>query len=329
ICIELSTADIGIGGGAFGDSGKISLERMTVMQATDDSQIAGTICHELAHVALNHQLVVKHVSGQKLDFSNGIGPDRYFDFLQKSETYRREKATLDRLVQRLGAIESEVGELEGEIKALVKSAIPAELLVQANAGPEGAKKAIEFLKSCDSYDCRRLKANSDRSSKLNLEIFRLKENEIPLQQYKIYKVAGEALPQDVFITWTEREADEAGLEFCVRAGFDPQGFISRMEKRLWASDGLDSPAGCRSALEAALSNSANAKDPHGRVVEIPLIEQGQRDPHPQNCWRVFNLQRELTIHSNEYSPFLKNLRFALSGQLEKAQSEIRALGYNK
>jgi hypothetical protein len=90
---------------------------------------------------------------------------------------------------------------------------------------------------------------------------------------RIDEVYGE---ENAHLNWMEQEADEAGAEFFVKAGFDKQAFINI----LWSTrrgDGEDKET-CSVYLNAALRNPQSAKRP----------ARGNKN-HPATCWRVFHL----------------------------------------
>lgn len=325
LCIVLSAFNKGVGGGAFGDSGKIEIERMTVSQSANDAELAFIVCHEMAHVAMRHMRMTQSgPKGESFNFSNGKGPEHYFRQLDQKPGYRELKNKLDQLNQRYAALGPEIEKLNSESQSMLKRAVPVEIINQAKANPEGAKNALEWFKRCSTDDCRRLKELEQKKTSLEGERFDLHVAQIPAQEYAVYKFISDYVPRDVFITWAEREADEVGLEFCMRAGFEPRSLLNTRSRRLSSSsaaDGLSSLEKCRSAINQALPKVQTSADPWGRVNEIPIAE-GNVGDHPDDCWRLFNLERELIIHSKDFRPFMKNLKTVIPGGLERAISEI-------
>ena len=100
---------------------------------------------------------------------------------------------------------------------------------------------------------------------------------------------GEEYSRSIFNNFKEEEADEVGLEYYVRAGYDPAQFedsllavmVNRIEEI--------------SSLEEA---RAYCEQQHleGKIVRSD-------DSHPSICWRVYNVRRELEIHAEYYSQF--------------------------
>jgi hypothetical protein len=79
ICVALDLMDLGTGGGAFGNSGRFEVERATVRGAANDAEVAAVLCHEMAHIAMNHlKTAVSVPSGEMLDFTRGKGAERYY-----------------------------------------------------------------------------------------------------------------------------------------------------------------------------------------------------------------------------------------------------------
>ncbi|NBX16979.1 MAG: hypothetical protein EBR09_06390 [Proteobacteria bacterium] len=326
ICIALETADRGTGGGAFGDSGRITLERLAVKKAASDAELGALLCHELAHVSMHHMRTSRNsASGETLNFSHGVGPDRYFQQLRQYPNYRTEKQALDALSRRLAEVEREYITLQSQLPHLAELAFPKDVLESAKKNEAGAKAAIDYLSKCTTEACRGFKVSNDKVSSLANEKNELHNNKIPVQEYRIYQVAGAILPPEIMLTWVEREADEVGLELCVRAGFDTRKLLSHRERRIWDSgfaSGTQHYNDCRSAVGKALANVANSKDPYGRVAEIPISDAKFPGPHPEECWRLFNLERELLLHTKDFQPFMKNLTTVLPGGLQRSQNEI-------
>jgi len=327
MCIVLSAFNKGTGGGAFGDSGRIEIERMTVSQSANDAELAFIVCHEMAHVAMRHLRITQSgPKGESLNFSNGKGPEHYFRQLDQKAGYRELKNKLDQMNQRYAALGLENEKLNSEYQGVIKRAVPAEIINQAKASPEGARKALEWYQRCSTVDCLRLKELEQKKTSLEGERFELHRAQIPAQEYAIYKFISDSVPREVFITWAEREADEVGLEYCVRAGFEPRSLLNTRARRLRSSsaaDSLDSLKKCRSAIDSALPKVQTSADPWGRVNEIPIAE-GIVGDHPDECWRLFNLERELIIHAKDFRPFIKNLKNAIPGALDRAKLEIKA-----
>lgn len=323
ICIALDTSDRGTGGGAFGDSGRILIERISVKTAESDAQLGAILCHELAHVSMNHMRTTKSSrNGESLNFTHGIGPDRYFQQLQQYPSYRSEKQQLDSLNRRLAEVDREYATTQAQLNQLAEAVFTKDVIESAKKSEAGAKAAIEYLSRCSTEACQRLKSANDKISSLGVEKNELHHNKIPVQEYRVYQVAGALLPPDVMLTWLEREADEVGLELCVRAGFDTRKLLSHRESRILES-GSQRYNGCRIAIQNALSNLPAAKDPYGRVVEIPISDAQFPGPHPEECWRLFNIERELLLHARDFQPFKKNLATVVPGGLERAKSELQ------
>ncbi|NBX18718.1 MAG: hypothetical protein EBR09_15300 [Proteobacteria bacterium] len=90
---------------------------------------------------------------------------------------------------------------------------------------------------------------------------------------RIDEIYGE---ENAHLNWIEQEADEAGAEFFVRAGFEKNAFVDI----LWATgkgEGEDRNA-CSLLVEAARTV--------GTAERRPL--RGNKN-HPTTCWRVFHL----------------------------------------
>jgi predicted SprT family Zn-dependent metalloprotease len=326
ICIELDTSDRGAGGGAYGDSGRIMIERLAVKEAGSDAQLGGLLCHELAHVSMYHMRTSRSSrNGEFLNFTHGIGPDRYFQQLQQYPNYRSEKQALDLLNRRLAEVEREYVTTQAQFPQLAEIALPKDILESAKKDEVGAKAAMDYLAKCTTEACQRLKVSNDKVSALGNEKNELHNNKIPLQEYRVYQVAGAILPPEIMLTWLEREADEVGLELCARAGFDTRKLLSHRERRLLGTGSdyaMQRFNECRVAIGKALANVSSAKDPYGRVVEIPISDAKFPGPHPEECWRLFNLERELQLHAKEFQPFQRNLTTVVPGGLERAKSEL-------
>jgi len=326
ICIALDSSDRGTGGGAFGNSGRIWVERLAVKEAESDAELGGLLCHELAHVSMYHmRTVVSSRSGESLNFTHGIGPQRYFQQLQQYPNYRSEKLALDLLNRRLAEVEREYVTTQAQLSQLAATALPKEILESAKKDAVGAKVAMDYLSKCTTEACQRFKVSNDKVSSLGNEKNELHHTKIPLQEYRVYKIAGAILPPEIMLTWVEREADEVGLELCVRAGFDTLKLLNYGKRRLLGT-GSDYETQkyneCRVAIGKALANVSSSKDPYGRVVEIPISDARFPGPHPEECWRLFNTERELKLHAKDFEPFLRNLTTVVPGGLERAKREI-------
>ncbi|MFZ9519065.1 MAG: M48 family metalloprotease [Silvanigrellaceae bacterium] len=99
---------------------------------------------------------------------------------------------------------------------------------------------------------------------------------------RIDEVYGE---ENAHVNWLEQEADEAGAEFFVRAGFDRRAFI----EILWTSHRSpdEERAACSRLIERALAEPRNAERP----------ARGNKS-HPSTCWRVYHLTVDEWEHAH-------------------------------
>ncbi len=333
ICVNLELKDEGISGGAFAGDGAIFIERILIKQSQSDASLAGTICHELAHIALNHQSVQKSPGGKKIfNFKYGVEPERYFPMIVNNPRYVKAKRQLDSIFERLHSDENLTKELQAANDKLITSIFSAAELAEASKNVSVANRILNTLKTCDAKACNEFRANFDKIDRLGNQIAVQRHEKIVAAEFEVYQAAEAILPKDVLITWMEREADEVGLEFCARAGFDHDAlnhwFIDRL-KQFDPEPDLNDFARCRKKIDETMANLGETKtDPFLRIVDIPLLVESSQDRHPQDCWRLFNMERELKFHGADYNPFEKRIVDALPNGLLAAQEEIRRMQKN-
>jgi hypothetical protein len=330
ICVNLSLRDSGIGGGAFGSSGDILIERLSVKQAGSEAAIASLMCHELAHVAVNHQSGSEFSADNKqFNFTYGRGAERYFPVVTQKPVYREARQRIDSLLSSIKEAEFSRKRLESRNDELILSILPPDILAKAQNEASAAKQVMETLRTCQKQGCAEFRSNWDKLERLILQLERWRHTDLLELEFGLYRAVESVVPKDVFITWQEREADEVGLELCARAGFDQRALIEwhveRMN-RFGPGQGLNNYTHCRAVIDKAMTGiTRNNADPFLRSSDIALIgEFGGR--HPQDCWRIFNLERELKVHSTHYAPFAKGVMEALPGKLKEAKAEISAMG---
>lgn len=119
-------------------------------------------------------------------------------------------------------------------------------------------------------------------------------------------------PQQVFGS-IEREADEVGFEFYLRARFHPAAFGTVM-RNFYPLDLVRQQAEFLKCL-ARITFPVGAKPTQGTEF------------HPSPCWRLYNIASgEQQRHREDYKPFLRNATLtSLDGgqSLRAAQNEIR------
>ena len=92
--------------------------------------------------------------------------------------------------------------------------------------------------------------------------------------------------------WMEAEADQAGLELSIRAGFSPIGFPSFRRKKveLFEPQNLSR---CDTAFEKVAAGDLSFMPIRGRAT------------HPTSCWRRINTGvTELQLHRDHFAPYL-------------------------
>jgi hypothetical protein len=113
------------------------------------------------------------------------------------------------------------------------------------------------------------------------------------EQERLFRLADAILNEkDVVPSWAEQEADHAGFEFFIRAGFDPDWFTRRFYQ--WMPDNT-ARSSCRDII-AALN----------RGEAVPVPERGASD-HPAYCRRVWEIDiAEQTKHAAEIAALIAN-----------------------
>ncbi|MDD0853604.1 M48 family metalloprotease [Halobacteriovorax sp. GB3] len=246
------------------DDGIIYLTKKTIDQAKSIDEIASTLAHEMAHLTMNHhperlpyQLFSNH--------SFYLFYERYFELAMEINTLTKEQQKL--LFKVMNKSRNEV--LIDKIESLILNdkrafTLPLNRLF--------SNIDISLLKNefSDFYEAYNLLAKENNSLTLKKRVL----------EHKMKKLAKKEKQSEMLVAWRELEADEVGLEFYLRSGFDPNEYSNR--DKVLAKEQADAGIHC-----------------HGN--EMPVLA----GTHPASCYRVSNNDREMKIHHNEYQKFMK------------------------
>lgn len=106
--------------------------------------------------------------------------------------------------------------------------------------------------------------------------------------------------------WMEAEADQAGLELLIRAGFSPDGSPSMDRKFIELYEPQNLPR-CDTAFEKVAAG------------DLSFMPNRGRSTHPTSCWRRINTGiTELQLHRDYFAPYLPKATqtVAFPGELE-------------
>lgn len=107
--------------------------------------------------------------------------------------------------------------------------------------------------------------------------------------------------------WEEQEADEAGYEMYLRAGFKPESFVAYPRRNL-------GEAGWNNCMENHVQKG----------IEPPRGASS----HPMDCWRAYDiLYIEPRVHADNYAPLLKEatIETLFPGELATAKDRAKRL----
>lgn len=151
--------------------------------------------------------------------------------------------------------------------------------------PPRAFSDVRFLElNKAAIDLQKEIARLARKGGHDEEIFELSAKFAALQlqmNERIDLVYGE---KNAHLNWIEQEADEAGAEFFVRAGFNPESYLSMLWRTSSATP--DERIQCEQMIQNALQGPERIRP-----------ERGNKN-HPTTCWRSFHLKVDEWAHSH-------------------------------
>lgn len=249
--------------------GSLFINTGVLRAAETDAQFAAVLAHELAHITLRH------------------GATEYQDFVLAHPQYKDEIATLDkeraaipRFDQISVASEAEWKKYLDALRSLAKKKWNA-------ARAKGNVVAMNGLE-CESIGLW------EKADALRLEI----QKKLPSPDYE------SSLCQQFFATfnidskeatrlalWKEIEADEAGYEFFLKAGFPEDEYAQ------------------------FFANVTQLSGPKSKDCE-----RGNSD-HPSDCWRAENIRAELKAHAKDLPAKRKVVTHTFKVPLESLRKE--------
>ncbi len=126
--------------------------------------------------------------------------------------------------------------------------------------------------------------------------------------------------------WEEREADEVGFEFLVRAGFPESGWTGAYAALALSNIPADE-------LELCLAKGENTESLGGleKLLHGTEVERG-RETHPHACWRILHGRYERVLHrddlgrlpAREVPLFLRDLHAAALAEYKSEKSGQKA-----
>ena len=113
------------------------------------------------------------------------------------------------------------------------------------------------------------------------------------------------LGKDVAANWDEQAADEKGLELFIRAGYEPKEFVNMM-RGLAATSEFGGEVPREYIITRGQPSGPGPSQPESSLscriadrVDPAKCDRGDSG-HPAVCWRIQDLESELTKHADEY-----------------------------
>ncbi|MCB0407425.1 MAG: M48 family metalloprotease [Bdellovibrionales bacterium] len=144
------------------------------------------------------------------------------------------------------------------------------------------------------------------------ELAMTKLSEIQQLENSVNQLLGGKYHHSMLTNFREREADEVGFEFYVRAGYDPAQYENGILTII-------------AAKNSDLNSIDEAKKYCEEQIRTGSIQQGD-DTHPKPCWRVQNMRTELQRHHEYYLQLHSQaLKKNISTPYGKVQEELSPL----
>ena len=254
---------------------------------SDESAIAAVMCHELAHITMNHFQYGRLHPDAWSDFNQEFdgGYDRQYDQCRQFEVELPDQAVLEDLFGLNSQAISEATEIrqrESEFHrargfdimlGLVKKDVAATTFLCAQKN-----RILNFFQR---YSQQPTLTSASRKAQLTWSFIQFdlegvtEETESTLAKFgeferKLQKIHSES--PYAYTNWLEQEADEVGYEICLRAGVDMKKWNELDRIYLANQEGDDSLAACQQSM----------------------IQQNEPSrglgPHPSSCWRIYNIE---------------------------------------
>ena len=271
------------------ETGKIAFTPRILRIFASEEEAASVLSHELGHIAMYHADPIPF----ELRVSTPENILKVFrEVLAKKKTLFESRASRQAFYTIVRSkLRSAIAENPNNAKRILDLAI---LERQESLGKEPMNYAnMEFhplyaddsiyteqALLLDSYGIPRSAFNECHEAVLKL----LAEIE-PLENI-LNAFYGDKLRPDIFTNFREREADEVGLEFYVRAGYAPEKFIEYLYTLVAVkTPGISTKQQAKAYCD---EKSASGKSTQGNWT------------HPQPCWRIENIKAELIIHKAYY-----------------------------
>lgn len=272
------------------ETGEIVLTPSYLKLFATENQLAGTLAHELAHVAMNHS------QSEPIPFflraratPKGIERLRQvYQLKEKQNEVRQNRQASFNFIDLAAIVEKDANtERRLKNKMIVEKYQSYEDIPFAakniNTHPIISDDLIysQFVQMAHNYNVAMDAAFLEFHQKcidLGTQIHSL---DLLLQDE-----FGPSYNNKIFTNFREQEADEVGLEFYVRAGYEPDGY-------------LDSMLGLVLLGEPSLKSLKQAREFCLAQSRLELVARS-KDSHPHSCWRVINIMRELKIHKKYY-----------------------------
>jgi hypothetical protein len=287
----------------------ISVNTGTILTVESDAEISATLSHELAHISLLHRFAPH--PALKLDGTISQDLKTYREFnLQSSKWYVEEGALVEAMVAILNQ-----GVIEDRLKK-TKIGMIENITSSGFTGPSGSggigQFRSSFMQGLDEGIRNKIQGPLDRLTALAEESNQagqsIREVERRLNTALIRST--ESIDTESVNNWTEAEADEAGLEFFIRAGFPVADYLADMGNFGFEIVGQKD---CMPLLaQAAVHPEEKNVAPRGAGT------------HPDSCWRMLNVVNEMRKHGTEYGKFPGVGKTIVSNALTDAKAEIAA-----
>ena len=307
------------------ENGKISIHTGAFQAFNSDADVAAVLAHELAHVTMQHLNLLTHADYRKVaqssikvdnerlmrlneELSSKLLPHyskvaNELAYLKGSMAQQNQKAA--KVLADIAAFETNLAEnkqlksfnfsqwetLRSELEALYR---PLMGMLEAEDGVAINAKMQELITIEEKLD------------KTYIEVAQLNDS------YR--RFASDQLGQEQFANGKEREADEVGLEFYLRAGLSKQSIVNLRAKvaQIDAGRELDRQFPIYACIRNMISKSRSAP------------ERGLAT-HPSGCWRVYNTFVELERHKDYFAELLKNAHatsIPSAGSLSEVKREL-------
>ncbi|HYX33358.1 MAG TPA: M48 family metalloprotease [Oligoflexus sp.] len=297
-------------------TGIIQMNTQALRESIHDADVAAILAHELAHITMNHVYTLEHDKVAKNSNIEALNSQLTANERKELETKAGYFPELADILKKDVGVFKTLTTLESYSD--IEYAVNLAQITLKLSSPTQQEKSDFFdqLDYIDSETGANPKDHTilDKSAGWKSIRLVLEKSFAPLAalQSKRSELIRQirTIPRDKIIddgagaerNWKEQEADEVGFELYLRAGYKADRYTS-----------ID---------KIMLSKRATEKECNDLLTKGEVPARGSQS-HPSSCWRIFNNNREKTLHTKEYAPFLKNSKLTIkAGELEKIKAGL-------